>query len=218
MLSIRQSPCTKRHPAVVDGDVGPEPDDQALHVLDRLRFAGAVLLGPAHELPGEIAAGLAEVGQSHRGDVDRVELRQPLVHRIEDLSPVFALELGQRRVPEDASLDMGHEEERRADDALVLAERQSARRGETPAFERAQDAKLALDHVGALEQPARRLAAQHVAAARGLDQVGRVRLAGGEFGRLARPPETLDMRRRPGVERPGVLGKRAAHRAGASLE
>ena len=101
---------------------------------------------------------------------------------------------------------------------VVLAERQRAGRGKPRALERLQDAKLALDHMGALQELARRLAAQHVAAARGFDEVGRVRLAGGEFGRPARPPKALDMRSRPGVERPRVFGKRAAHRVGVSLE
>ena len=208
----------QRDATVVGRDMRPEPGDETLHVLDPVRLACAILLGPALHLAGEVAAGLAEVGQARRGDVDRVELRQSLVHRVEDLSALLARELRQRRIPEDAALDMGHEVERRAGDALVLAERKRPRSREPRALERLQDAKLALDHVRALEELARRLAAQHVAAAVGFDEIGRVRLAGGELGRPARPAEALDMRSRPGVERLSVFGKPAAHRAGVSFE
>ena len=113
----------QRDPAVVRRDLVGEPGDEALHVLDLLRFAGPVLIGPALVLAGVVAAGLAVVREARRGDVDRVQPGQTLVHGVVDRPAILALELGQRRVPEDASVDEGHQIEGGSDHALVLAER-----------------------------------------------------------------------------------------------
>ena len=59
----------------------------------------------------------------------RVQRRERLVHRIVDRAALGMRQAGQRRVPEDAALDIGHEIEHRADDALVLAQRERARAG-----------------------------------------------------------------------------------------
>ena len=146
-----------------------------------------------------------------------MQARQTLVHRVIDRAPIFARKLGQRRVPEDAAVDERHEIEGRADHALVLAEREHAGGWIAHAFERLQHAELALDHVGHFQELARRLAAQHVTAARGFDQIGRVRLAGREFLRHARAAPALDIGFRPRVERARILGESAAHCAPVSL-
>ena len=63
----------QRDSTVVDGDIPAEPVDEPLHVVDRCGFARAILLGPALQLPGEVAAGLSVVGKSGRSHVDGVE-------------------------------------------------------------------------------------------------------------------------------------------------
>ena len=117
----------QRDPAVVRRDLVGEPGDEALHVFDLFRLAGAVLIGPALVLTGVVTAGLAVVGQARRDDVDHVQFGKAPVHCVIDRPTIFALEFRQRRVPEDAPLDESHEIEGGSDHALVLAQRQ--RRG-----------------------------------------------------------------------------------------
>ena len=113
----------QRDPAVVRRDFVGKPGDEALHVLDPFRFAGPVLIGPALVLASVVAAGLAVIREARCGDVDRVQPGQTLVHGVVDRPAILALELGQRRVPEDASVDERHQIEGGSDHALVLAER-----------------------------------------------------------------------------------------------
>ena len=149
----------QRDPAVVRRRVGAEPVDQAIHVDDLARLAGAILLGPALQLPREIIAGFTVVGETRRGDVDRVQLRQRLVHGVIDRRALDRIGFRHRRVPEDAPLDMGHEIEDRADDGFVLAQGERTRRGKAASLERGECAKFALDHMRRFQQLARRLAA-----------------------------------------------------------
>ncbi len=142
--------------------------------------------------------------------VDGMQTRQAGVHGIINRPPIVALELGKRRVPQDPAIDEGHEIEGGADNALVFAERERARRRIAHAFEGLQHAELALDHMGHLQELARRLAAQHVTSPRGLDQIGRVRLSGREFLDRGGAAPALDMGLRPRVERARIRGERAA--------
>ena len=218
MLSMRQSPCTS---AIRPSSAGTLSASQAMRRSMSsifLRFAGPVLIGPALVLTGVVAARLAVIREARRGDVDHVQFGEALVHRVIDRPTVLALEFRQRRIPEDAAVDEGHEIEGGSDHALVLAERKRARGRIADALERLEHPKLALDHVGHFEELARRLAAQHVAAVRRLDEIGRVRLAGGEFlrrrsGRASPRHERWPMRR----ARACILREGAAHRAAASL-
>ena len=146
-----------------------------------------------------------------------MQLGEALVHGVIDRSPILSLEFRKRRVPEDAPVDEGHQIEGGSDHSLVFAERKHARGWISHPFQRFQHAKLAFDHMRALQELARRLAAQHVAPARSLDEIGRVRLAGVEFLCRARGPIALDVGAEPGVERARVVRKNSAHRTPASL-
>ena len=88
MLSMRAVAVHQRDPAVVGGGVRPKPRDEPIHVVDffEFRWRGT---GRVHrlQLAGEIAAGLAVIGEARRGDVDRVQPRKAVVHRVEDRGP-----------------------------------------------------------------------------------------------------------------------------------
>ena len=107
---------------------------------------------------------------------------------------------GSRRIPQDATFDILHEVERGADDRLVLAQRVHARDRHVGPRERGHHAVLALDRVRGGQQPAWRLAAQHVAPLARRDQVGRIRLPALELlRRSSSPREAADMRAHVGI-------------------
>ena len=103
------------------GIVGGEPFDQPVHRLDLLRFGGAILLGPAANLTGEVVAGLAEISEADRHRIDRVKSGQPGDHRVVDRAAFLRMHVGQTRIPEIAARGVFHHEERRANDFRVFA-------------------------------------------------------------------------------------------------
>src|SRR5690606_33378517 len=62
----------QRDAAVVLDLLFLKPGDQLVHVVDDMGFGRAVLAGPARELAGKVAAGLAEVAESDRLEVEVV--------------------------------------------------------------------------------------------------------------------------------------------------
>ena len=163
-----------RHAAVVSRRIAGEPGDEIVHRGNRLGFGGAVLVGPALELALEIGAGAAEVGQADPGGIERGQRRERAVHLVVDFRAVLARDFRQVRLPEDAALDALHDVEGRADDAVVLAQQVHFCDGHASVGERLLHAVLAIDGVRGFQQHARRLAAQHIGAAGGLDQESRV--------------------------------------------
>ena len=154
----------------------------------------AILLRPALDLPGDVVLAAAEIGEPDRGRIERMQPRQRRIHRVVDRGALGRRRLRHVRFPEHAAAHMAHEIERRAGDALVGAVEQ--RRGDRKALrmQRADHAELAVDRMRRRQQLAGRLAAQHVAPAGRLDQVGRVRLPALEL---------------PQAERPRIAGQRA---------
>ena len=108
----------------------------------------------------------------------QMQRRQRPVLLVVELGALRVLQLRQGGVPEHRAVDEFHDEEGRADHVVVLAQLQHARHRHVGGLQALHDAILAVDRVRALQELARRLLAQHVAAAgRGEDE-GRIRLAG----------------------------------------
>ena len=217
MLSMRQSPWTSATRPSSGGTLCPSQTIRrsmsSIVSVSLARYCSV----QRWQLAGEIAAGLAVIGKTGGGDVDSMKPGEALVHGVINRPPARARQFGQRRVPEDAPVDEDHQKEGGADHAVVLAQRERARGRKPGPLQRLEHAKLALDHMRALQELARRLAAQHVSAVRRIEKIGRVRLAGGEFLCRARGPIALDMGAEPDVERARVRRKSVAHRTPASL-
>ena len=109
MVAVHQ-----RDAAIVGKHMRAEPVDEPVHLGDVFGLAGAILLAPALPLPREIVARLAKVGEPGGRDVDRVQPREPLVHRIVDAGALLARQFRQRGIPEVSGRDMAHEEKHRA--------------------------------------------------------------------------------------------------------
>ena len=175
-----------------------------------LGLGGAVLLGPAVDLARDVIAGPAEIAETERCVIDAMQARDDVVERVVDARARSARrEPGKRRLPEHAALDVIHDVEGGADDALVEAQRVRARHRHIGLGERGDDAVLAIDRVRRRQQLARRLAAQHEApSVRRRQQEGRVGLAALELldGRRARgsPARWPRARRRAAPDRTGA--------------
>ena len=82
-------------------------------------------------------------------------------------------------------------------------------------MQRADDAEFAIDRMRRGQQLARRLAAQHVSAARRLQQISRVRLAAFELLHAERTGEALHLRRQKFLETRGIKPQRGRRLLGA---
>ena len=140
--------------------------DQALHRLDVAGLGAAVLLGPAVDLAGEVVAGAAVVAKPDRRVVDLVQAGERRVQLVVDGGALGRLEARQPRVAEDAAGQVVHHVEGRADHALVEAERAHVRDRKAGRPQRLHHPVLAVDLVGARQELAGRLLAQHAAAGR----------------------------------------------------
>ena len=150
---------------IVRDDVARQPVDQPVHRVDGLRFRRAILLRPAPDLALEIVARLAVVAEA---DGPEVHVVQPRDHRVDVVPQRGAfrrVELRQRRVPEMAAVGKFHDEERRADDAAIVAVAIGARHRHVGLAERRDHAVFAIDGVRRRQELAFRLLAQHVRAA-----------------------------------------------------
>lgn len=177
-----------------------QPRDQPLHVLQPPVLGGAVLAGPAVDLPGEVIAGPAVIGQPRRLRVDGVEARQRRDHR--GVVPVagMGVEARQGAVPVHGAVHRLHHVEGRADDLRVLAQREGPRHRKPLAVEGTDHPELAVHRVRGGQERAERLSAQHVGLARRVEPVGRVRLAAAELLHGERAGEAPDVRVHPGGE------------------
>ena len=98
-----------------------QPGDQPLHVIDRLGLRRAVLPRPALDLARDIVLAAAEVAKPERGRIESVQARKRGVRGVEDGGALGGGDVRDVRIPEHAAIDIGHEIERRADDACIVA-------------------------------------------------------------------------------------------------
>ncbi len=166
-----------------------QPADQPFHLRDRIGLGGAILLRPAFDLARDVVVAAAEVAESERGRIERMQPRERGVHGVVDRRALSGLRVRHVRLPDDAALDVVHEIERRAGDAGIVAIKHRRGHGKASRIERAGHAELAVDRVRGRKQLARRLAPQHVAARRRLQKISGVGLAAFELPHAQRPCE-----------------------------
>ncbi len=192
-----------------------QPFDQLVHRRDRLGFRRLVLLGPATDGALEIIARLAVIPEARRLMVDGVQLGECGVGCVIDRAALIGAEIGQIRVPEDPACNEIHDVERRADDAVILAQAKHVRRGEALFAQRLHHPVFAIHRVRGRQQLSRRLAAQHVLRPRGGELVGGVRLPALELLDRQRSLEAFHMLGHPALERRLVKLQRVSDRLGA---
>ncbi len=141
--------------------------------------------------------------------------RQRRVHVVVDLRALGGIGGRHLRLPEHAAVDIGHDEERRADDGFVGAVEHRLGDREALRVQRADDAVLAVDRVRGRQQLAGRLSPQHIAAQRRFQHVGRIRLAALELAHQQRPGKARHMLAQIGFEPPDVEPQRLGHVLGA---
>ena len=154
------------------------------------------MLRPALDLARHVVLALAEIPEADLGRLERMQPRQGGVHRVVDFCALGGIRLRHVRFPKNAALGVAHDVERRADDVGVVAIENRLGDREALRIERGDGAVFAVDRVRGGEQLAGRLAAQHVAPRRRLQQIGRVRLAAAELLHPERPGKS----RHPGGE------------------
>src|SRR5579872_2246966 len=119
----------------------------------------------------------AEIRKAGLFPIDGVQAREHLRGRAVHRAPFGSAHAFEARVLEHAALDAFHEIARRADDGPILAVNQHAWNGDTTSFERANNARFAIECVGARKQLARRLHTQHQTLRAGVDEPRWIRLA-----------------------------------------
>ena len=132
------------------------------------------MLAPTTDLAIEIIAGLAEIAQTDGIDIDHVETRNRLIHRIVIGGSGVAADIGKGRVPDHPALDTIHDVEPGADDRIIRAQAKDAGDRKADRTKRLKHASLAVDRMRALQKLPRRLAPHDVIPARRHKPIGRV--------------------------------------------
>ena len=186
-----------------DRDVLRQPLDQPVHLGDGLGDRGDVLLAPAADLAFEVVAGLAEVGQPNRGEIDAVKGGQHPVHFEVDGSALWRRHARQGLVPQHAAFHVLHHVEGAADHGFIFAQHVHQRHGHCGAVEAAHDLEFALDGMCRGQQAGHGagLGAHHILTRRRDQAVGRVGLAARKFLDLQRPFESGQVPGEPMLQR-----------------
>ena len=193
---------------VAGRDVLGQPRDEALHRLDLLGLRGAVLLGPAVKLAGEVVARPPEVGEAERPPVGGVQAGQHVDERLVDQAALARRHAGNRGVGEDAPVHAVHDVEGRADDRVVFAQGERARHRVADLAQGRDDPVLPVDGMGGRQELARGLPSEHVLPAAGRQMIGRIRLAPPELAHFERAAEALHAGAHVALERADVKSVR----------
>ena len=162
-----------------------------------LGFGELVLLGPAADLTCAIIGRLAEIPKPDGNRILGVEIGKSVDHRVVDFFPLGRCIVGQRAVPETAPVGETHDEELRTDNFRIFAQAVCLGHGEAGGLEGMHHRVFPVHGMRTWQQLAERLAAQHIAARRRVDPVGRVGLATLELGIAQGAFETFDIGRKP---------------------
>ena len=166
-----------RHPAVILRQVRRQPFGQRLQIGNRLAGGLVKLLRPAGDLALEIVSRTAVIGKADLVGLHGMELRQRLGHAEIDAAALLRREIRQGRVLEDAAVEPLHQVERRAQRLVVVMEQDRTRHRHAGRRQGLQHAIFAIDGMGAAQDRAGRLLAQHQPARAVIDEIGRVGLA-----------------------------------------
>ena len=178
---------------VLNRQVRLEPGDKPVHGFDLAGFRGHVLLRPALELARGVALGAAVIPEPQGAEIHVVQRRQGLGEGVIGGLALQVIEIGQVRLHEDAAGDEIHQVKGRADDGGIVAEQPHLHDGDGRALQRGLHPIFAVDGVGARQELARRLLAQHEFARRRGEQEGRVRLAALELPHRRLRAEVFEM-------------------------
>ena len=159
---------------------------------------------PALHLPRHVILAAAIIAKPDFGGIEAVQPRQRRVHGIVDLRALGGLRRRHMRFPEDATLDIGHDEERRADNAFISAIEERLGDRKSLPVERTDDPVFAVDGMRGRQQLSRWLAPQRVEPQRSLHQIGRIGLATLELADRDRPGKARDLIAQIGFEPAGV--------------
>ena len=186
-----------------------QPFDQPVHFRYRLGFGQAVLLGPARYLAGAVILRLAEIVHADLCRVRRVEIGHGVDHRVIDRAAILLRDAGERPVPQGPPIGEPHDEEHRSDDVRILAKAVGLRHRKPRRPQRRHRLVFAVNRMRARQQFTEGLAAQDVAAVRGVDPIGWIGLAALELRIGYRPFEAFDIGLEPcrqpvEVERVGI--------------
>ena len=180
-------------------NMGGQPCHQAVHLHDGLCHRGRVLLAPTTDLPLEIIAGAAVVGQPVFGVRDAVQAADYAVHLVVNSSAFLRRTVGQRLVPKDPALHELHDIKGASDDRFVFAQGAHAGNRNLRAMQALHDLEFPLNRVGRRQQQRLgcRFAAQHVGRAGCGQFVGRIGLPAFEGLQRQRPGKPFDVARQP---------------------
>jgi hypothetical protein len=159
---------------IFGGNVRRKPIDEALHRVDAFGFRRPVLRRPPMHLTRDVIARFSVVREAGRTPIDLVKAREHFDHRPKDRAALLSRMVRQRCVDDRMAVDVLHDEERRADDAEVLAEQMRFGNGNTAFLQRRHDLILALDRVRRRKQVAGWFSAKHQRCGRSFDVIGRI--------------------------------------------
>ena len=161
------------------GNVLRQPRHQLVHLGNRLRDRGHVLLAPPADLALKIVARFAVATQTLIGKLHGVQRGNDAVHLAVDLAALDIAHARQGLIPHDPALHEFHDVEGAADDGLVFTQAVHLRHRHVGSRQPLHHRKFALDRVRGGQQLGHRagLGAHHVAFARRDELVSRVGLA-----------------------------------------
>jgi hypothetical protein len=172
--------------------VARQPFDETLHVRDVVGLRSSILLRPALDLARHIVLTAPEISKPDRGGVEAMQAGDGRVRRVVDGRALGRIGGRQMRLPEHAAVDKAHDKERGADDFRIVAIGDRLRHREVLPVESGDDAEFAVHRMRRRQELARRLAAQHEAALRCLEKIGRIRLPALELAHRERPAKARD--------------------------
>ena len=177
-----------------------QPLGELFEFRNVLGLGGAVLLGPAIDLPRKIIAGLAEIAEADRLRIEQMQLGQRLDLAGENLAAIVRRLARQRGIPQHPALFHRHDVEGGTDHAVVGAERIGLRDRKALLAQRGDDAEFAIHRMRRRQQFAERPAAHHIGSSGRIEPVGRVGLAALELQDGQRSLIAFDVFAHPAIE------------------
>lgn len=171
-----------------------EPGDQAIHFLILVGLRREVLPCPAIELPRDVAFGLSKVAETAGAIIDAVKIGRDTRVVGVNRPTLCGTQLRQGHAGDDASVDMIHHIERRADNTGVLTQESRFRRRRIGLRKRAKNPVFTFDQVRRGQKFAGRLLAQNVLLRRSVDQIGWIRLPALKLLQRRRPAKIVEVR------------------------
>ena len=151
------------HPRRLLGrQMGGEPVDQSLHVLDPLGLGRPILLRPARDLARHVILAAAVIAKTDCRGIERMQTRQRRIHAVVNLRAFCRVGFRHVRLPKNAAVGESHDKERSADNTFVLAIEERLGDRKALRVKSADHPIFAIDRMRGRQQLAGRLSAQDV--------------------------------------------------------